>query len=476
MTVTLPPRGVLVAVGLALAGLLGAAVTRPDAPQVAAQERATVVGATAVCPGPRPAAGATTTVTLATAPQEGAAGTVSAGVPGEDQRPLLAGPGESRVGVRLGLDEPLLVRARGTLAGGLTAVQRDLAIARDQAGLAASACVTPSGQWWFVGAATTVGAYAQLVLTNVDEVAAAVDVSALTAAGSVSPRLGRDIVVGPGTRRIVSVDDLVPDEPTLAVRVVARTGRVAAALRQTRARGLTAYGVEWLPAEQVPAPELVIAGIPPAPARRVLVLANSDSLDLTAEISVTTATGQQVPEGLDLVEVIAGSTAQVDLTAALGASAGAVRVRADSGALLAAVVAEEPGATRDVSWAGATAPLDGPSLVPVEAGAPVTVVLSALDRDGSVLVAPLGGGSPRRVAVPAGRTVTVPTAPLLGGRPGLVVVTAEGSAPVVAGWYARQVVGGRPYLTGLRLTGAAGGVLVPPVHRDPLVSSRTRAD
>ncbi|MFN2523231.1 MAG: DUF5719 family protein [Mycobacteriales bacterium] len=352
-------------------------------------------------------------------------------------------------------------------------------------GLAGLRCAPPTTDSWFVGGATRVGDATLLVLANIDDTPAVVDVQIWSGTGRADSRPGRGITVAARSRAAIALDTLAPDRDLLAVHVVAERGRVASALRHARFDGRTPTGVEWVPQAAPPAATAVVPGLPQGPGRRVVLVTNPGLDPTVVQLQLTTGEGQLVPPGLDAVEVPAGTTVATDITQLTDTTPASVRVTSDGGPVLAgAFVYDAQGTSpvKDFSYAGSTAPLSGPALLtdlvldrPTES----TLLLSAPDGDAAVTVTPvpvLGepGGLPpaRTVPVPGGRTVAVRLSTFL--PPGAsgrfaVEVRPAGAAPVYASRYLRERGELGPLTTLLELRGAAQRVPLPAVVRDPAV-------
>ena len=296
-----------------------------------------------------------------------------------------------------------VLTARGEGAGGLTVVQRSRTASGPARGAAALLCPAPSPESWFVGGTTVVGASSELVLVNVEDTPAVVDVRVWTADGPADPRPGRGTVVPARSRVVVPLDRLAPDRDLLAVHVDAVRGRVAGALRVARADGRTPLGTDWVPQGQPPAREQVVAGLTAGPGSRTALLANPGQDDAVVRLELATGDGTFVPEGAEAVLVPAGTSVAVDLSAHLSTTPAALRVVSDGPPVLAGAVLVDGAATaRDAAWAAAVPALDAPAVLADVQPERDVLLLSALDEDASVAV-----GS-QRVDVPSGTTVAVP--------------------------------------------------------------------
>ncbi len=483
---------VLLAGGTALASATGAA----PVPRPGASGSVDVVGATAVCPDLRQTKGILTTrISAGAAPgatqRDAVGGSISslrAASTGPPTPVPVTRPGEVAVDLATDVDrDGLVVTGRGPLAAGLEVEQVTRGERGIDRGLAGLRCEAPRTDAWFEGGSTVVGDRALLVLANVDDTPALVDVQIWSAAGRVDPRSGQGITVAPHTRTLVRLEELAPDRILLGVHVSTRRGRIAPALRHARYDGRIARGVDWVPQAEPPGTTVVVPGIPAGPGGRTVLITNPGTDDTTVSIRVTTRNGEFVPTGLDAVVVPAGTTVGKQLTAITNDGALAVTITSDGGPVLAgAVVLDgQTGPVRELSYTAASRPLSGPALLtdvvlnrPTES----TLILSALDADASVVVTPLRlVGRPaklppaRTVRVPAGRTTTVRLStffpPGSSARLAIEVRPAAGSGPVYAARYLRERGDTGPLTTLIDLKGPALQVPRPVVGRDPAVGA-----
>lgn len=392
-------------------GVVTGHVTAGTAPRPPVPQQLPVVAATAVCPDLRQDGDRAATAVTAAAL---GAPAFAAGRVGATSAPLPAAPVVRDLGA--GTMGPFAVTATGDGAGGLVVEQATRATGGAERGVAALTCPAPATSSWFVGGATVVGSESVLLLVNLEDVAALVDVRVWTGEGPADPRPGRGVSVPPRGRLAVPLDRLAPDRDLLALHVQVTRGRVASALRIVRSDGRTPLGTDWVPPAQPPAAELVVPGLPQGRGRRTALLTNPTDTDAVAQVELTTGDGQYVPPGLEAVPVPAGTSVSVDLSEQLAGTGAAVRVRSDGAPLLggAVVVDQQDGPVREIAYSAATLPLDSPTLladVRLSPASEVTLLLSAVDGDAVVLLRPLAapGELPaaQRVEVPAASTVAV---------------------------------------------------------------------
>ena len=482
------------AVGLALAtGVAGVALAvrppwppgEPAAP--AASVLALAAAAPAVtCPGPetsvapagsspQPAAGVVTLTAVAAGPGAGLTALASLaslatdGADGADGAALSAGT-DLHVLERIGgVSAPLrLSGATGAANSRQAAVQTTFTRAGDRRGLAAVACPAATTDAWLVGGATSAGHRARLILLDPTPAAAVVDVVVLGPKGPVDLPSARGLVVAPGRARALQLDALAPGLDRLAVHVVARRGRVAAVLDDSRLDGATPAGVDDVPVAAAPSRHLTLPAValPLAPAggsaSATVRLAVPGPDDAVVHLHLSGTGGDLPLPRAGVVTVPAGTVTDVPLAVVGGAYA--VRVDADVPVLAGAQVrlAGRPAgplrrSPADVAWTAASAPLAGDAVlalpVPAEGSGPgaapvpaaAQLVLTAGDAAADVVVRRRGArGEPlatSTVHVGARTTVVLPvtgaaalglTLPR-GGRvtAGAAVVVADPAGPLV---------------------------------------------
>lgn len=266
---------------------------------------------------------------------------------------------------------PVVVATVGALAPGLTASQLSTVAEGDATGVAAATCEEPSAQAWFVGTGTELGHRPRLSLVNAEPAVAEVDVTLYGPDGPLDIASLRGVVVAAGAVETVELDAVAPDLSRLAVEVQVRTGRVAAAVRDSRAEGLSSLGVEWLARAAPPSTRVVVPGASGSGGgEQLLQLLAPGDLDTRVQVRLWTRTGPIVPLGLAEVELTAGLVSSVDLAAALGPEVAAVELTADQ-PIVAGLRAVTIGTgDREMAYTAGSAPLAGPAIVAdVRAGA-----------------------------------------------------------------------------------------------------------
>lgn len=359
--------------------------------------------------------------------------------------------------------DALVVTQRGTGSGAVGFVSGTLA--EDQGeGLVVGRCPGVVDDAWYAGLGSGQRHLSDLVLTNLADTPAVVDVSLWSADGPVDAVGGDGLVVEPGDTRTVPLADLAAGEPDLGVHVARRRGAVAVSVLDTSTGA--SQGSELVSPAPEPARRLVVAGLPAGERGRTLHVLNPSASTARVAVEVLGSDGAFVPEGLGEVKVGAGRVVSVDVPRSAGSGRVALRLVADTPVVATASVSPTGD---DTSTTEAVGPWTGPAVVPVKGGLGVPeLVLSApgADADRRVVLeardADLEVVSRAEVAVPAGTTVGVdPDDELdLDGATSLVVRSTGG------------VVGAAQFRDGdrrasLALTAAPTDVLAPRVRPAP---------
>lgn len=452
------PGASLLAVLLVVGGGLAAATTTapepPPRPASATPGREVPLArAGAACPDPVADEDSATTVAVA-AP--GAVGGVPAGRAGRMVVAALGGPvlpqveaaapGSLRHEVSAGAAAPLTVRGVDGSAPGLTAEQLTRSTNATMRGLAGLTCAASGTDAWFVGSGAVIGQRGRVYLTNTEPAPAVVDLRLYGPDGPIDAPDGRGVSIAPGGQEIRLLDALAPGVARFAIHVHARAGRVSAAVRDLQVEGLTPLGADWVPAAAAPARRQVVAGVPGGAGPRLLHLVAPGATDAIVRIRLLTPAGPVTPPGLDVVQVTAGTVAEVDVSPYTAGEPVAIELRSDAAvtAGLLARVAGAEGALGELAYAAAARPLHpaAPGVVAqARQGEAVvsTLLLSAPRDDATVDVRPLppATGPGTQVHVVAGSTLAVDLATVSTDESFAFTVTpADGSGPVYA---ARQI-------------------------------------
>lgn len=382
---------------------------------------------------------------------------------------------------------PVSARATGALAPGLAAGQYSRAERGLQQGIATTSCSAASTESWLVGAGAGVGRTATLFLSNPGSAPALVDVEAWGPEGPLESRALTSLEVGPATQRVLRLDAEVPAE-AYAVRVVARQGRVAAALRDVQADGLQPLGWDWVAPAAAPARRLVVPGVLAGSGTRTLRLVAPGTSGAVVSVAVVGPEGEQRPAELDSVPVEAGTVVDLDVSGTGDRAPRALVITSDvpvaAGLLVRQGAAAEEGTDPgELAHTAASAALAAGerAVVPYVAtgvGRFAEVALTALEGSGRVRLVPLErpgrpAGDPVEVTVPAGTTRLVPLETGVGVNAHAVLVEVlEGSAPVWGAASLREAGERGPLISLLPLRAEAETVTLPVVQGDPSLLSQ----
>jgi hypothetical protein len=291
--------------------------------------------------------------------------------------------------------------------------------ADDVAGFAASACRPPLLESWLVGGSGETGAADLVLLSNPGVVPATVQLTVFGAAGAQTPPGGTDVVVAPGTQRVVPLAGLVLGEASPVVRVSASGAPVHASLQTSITRTLTPGGVDQVGAIPEPLPLQTITGV--AVTRTPGVEGASDvatvlrvlapSADTTASITVTPVGRDEAALDPQDVALIAGQPVEVDLR---GLPLGSYIVRVEATEPVVAAVWQATGfeAGDDFAWYTPSPLVSVPSLFAAPSGPPPALTLvNPEDEPVDVAVASEDGAYRLEVTVPANGSMTARLSP-----------------------------------------------------------------
>ncbi|MCR2801697.1 DUF5719 family protein [Microbacterium sp. zg-Y818] len=284
--------------------------------------------------------------------------------------------------------------------------------AEDLSGFAAASCAPPLLESWIVSGSTTTGSSGLLLLANPGTVPATVQITAYGATGARTPPAGQ-LIVAPGTQRVLPLAGLVRDEQSPVLHLVSTGAPVQASLQASITRTLLAGGVDQVGAVIVPDTELAFPGVavtaPPGvegasdPTAIVRLLAPSTSTTAT----VTVRSGDREVATRE-VPLEAGLPLELDL-GALAIGQYSVHVTADAAVVGGVWTTTGFGEGDDFAWHMPAPRLEGPALVAVAAGpSPVLTLASPAGEAVTVtLTADAGAGPAQQIVVPAGGTARV---------------------------------------------------------------------
>ncbi|KWX02344.1 putative secreted protein [Carbonactinospora thermoautotrophica] len=411
---TLAAAAVLLA-GVGSGAALGSLRERQDTGS--GQRSVPVQSAELVCPAPLAGSGSTSWVTVAVPPgarPDAGGGPVTVSpIDDERQRVLTASkPGVTAKAYPSGTVPPLVARASGPLAAGLTVEQVTSTDAGEARGLSATPCGPAAADFWFVGTSTLPDRSAVLYLTNPEDSVAEVDVAVYGPEGPIESEAARGITVQPHAQQRLRLDALTGGRsvPALALHVMVRSGRVAAAVRDQEDKNLTGRGVDWIPQTTGPAKTLVIPALPAVDGVQALYLVAQGG-DGTARVRLISKDGPYAPAGAESVPVTQDRVSSVNFKLLRGQPV-AVLVEAQVPVVAGLRVTRQVGKAAEAAFLAATPPLAGPAVIAdarTSSTFTTTLLLTARTADGQVKVTTFGSGQPRTrtVRIPKDTTVTV---------------------------------------------------------------------
>ncbi|MFF7248190.1 DUF5719 family protein [Embleya sp. NPDC008237] len=472
---------VVVALLAAVVGL--AIVTRPTESKAApppAASRVPMQQAELSCPNIRELPGSSTAISALTPPAANAAGGGEASIVDLGDRTKVRtkveAPGKL---ASFGVDNvdvpPLVGNAAGAFAPGFSAGAVTRVPSGAGRGLAGVACEAPTTDRWFVGTSTAENRDAYLYLSNSKDTPAVVDVELFGPNGPIDAEAGRGLTLAPGATLPLMLRTLNPSAvfPGVAVHVIARTGRVGAAIRDQEG----AVGTDWLPSAGAPGRNLVIAGLPAiaGEAGNVQLMLLSPSGESTdVQVSVAGKVNTFRPVEHESTEVKGNKLTVVDLGPVTRGDAGALRLTAGRADIIAGVrVVQGSGADAEVAFLAAGPELTGRAVVAENrSGGAVasTISLTAPKGPAKVKLTSIGDkGEPvsADVEVPAGTTIQVPAPVPAGAARFAVIAEAQpGSQPVHAARTITETMGRTAAFTVQPFVPTVETVVVPDAHED----------
>lgn len=255
-------------------------------------------------------------------------------------------------------------------------------------GLIVGSCPYLVDDAWYLGLGSGAKHFSSVILTNVGDTPAAVDLELWGPEGKIDAVSSTGIVIGPRTTKRVKLEDLAAGEPELALHVLRRRGSVSAVVNDLSTAVFG--GTEPVSATSGPERRQVIGGLVSGAEGRTLALLNPGTTTARVEVEVIGPKNTFRPEGLDAVKVPAGAVRLVEVPTTAGSGRQALQVSSD--VPVVATVRMAPSEV-DFAYAEAVPALVGPALVPVEMGKRVSLpdlILTAPDKATNVQVIALG--------------------------------------------------------------------------------------
>lgn len=300
------------------------------------------------------------------------------------------------------------VVGRGGLATGLVATQTQLDDSATARGLAVAQCGTPVQDGWYFGGGDAAGRVARLTLVNTGATATTVNATVLGTGGVDSGASVKGTVLAPGERKVLVLGDFGSSLASAAVHLTATGAGVSASLTDSWLDGETPVGEGTTSSPVIPAKELVVPGVSAtsaAPEVRVAVPGKDAGIVRVRAISPSGAVA------FDKVSTLGAGTSDAVRLTGLAAGRYEVRVTADVPVAAAVLSRTAQSGTTDLTWAAATAAVEGPAGVAVPSGIPnrSTALVLAAPRPtkAEVITVTDTGAATENVEIPADRPVVV---------------------------------------------------------------------
>ncbi|MGA8988524.1 DUF5719 family protein [Aeromicrobium sp.] len=245
-------------------------------------------------------------------------------------------------------------------------------------GLVVGSCPGVVDDAWLMGLGSGGKHFSTLILTNLADSPAAVDLTLWGPKGEIDAIGSEGIVVEPSSVRRIRLDELAAGESELAMHLVRRRGSLSAVVNDF-ATGVF-RGTEPASATLSPRRVQVVGGVAKGAAGRTLLLLNPGTVTARVDVRVIGPKNTFTPSGLDKIKVPAGSTRSIVVPKSAGSGSQALRLISDHP--VSAAVRMSPG-TKDYAYAEASLPLAGPAIVPIAVGPKIGVPRLVLTAPGS---------------------------------------------------------------------------------------------
>ena len=224
----------------------------------------------------------------------------------------------------------LLFSGEGVMATASSGTVLTSADSGDDQGISAAPCTAPAVDHWFTGVGYSDDFRSELILTNVDETQAEVDLRFFGEKGQIVVPGGQGMVVPAGKSVTVALESLIDAEGPLSVAVHSSDGRVAAIARDQRStrKGKPA-GADWHTSSINPRQQVIIPGVPEGEGERYLYVTNPGTTRTTVQVEVLGADGPYSPVGAESLELEPESSGSVRLEEALSGEAAGIRLTSD---------------------------------------------------------------------------------------------------------------------------------------------------
>jgi len=274
--------------------------------------------------------------------------------------------------------------------------------------VAAAGCTTPAASGYLQSGA----ANGTLIMQNIDDQDAILNVAILGSGGEIDPSDFIDLKIPAGTVKQINIGDYATGISPVAVRWQSTVGRVLAWLVTSGSSGLD------MVTPTSAANQVVVPGVPGGATVQVLIT-NPATVRIKAQVEALTAQGRVVVAGAEQVTIEAGSTTSVDITSALSTDPTALVVTADQPVAASAWLSQASDkATSPGVLANQAGGVDAFGVNPGHS----QLVISNVSQSATEATVTFGNtGTPQKVPIAAGVTTAIDAS-----QPGAVRVSGTG--------------------------------------------------
>lgn len=226
----------------------------------------------------------------------------------------------------------------------------------------ATLCSGPTSSQWFLGASADLTSRGQLIIANSGLSSAVVDVQAFTENGK-QPL--KTINVAAKNFVNLSVVSFAPGDKTLALHVIARSGRINSFVIDVQVKGLKSLGGDFVNPVEFASKDLVIPAIPNQVAKtgkssgstHTLRILAPGEIDANVSIEVLSADGVFIPVGFSSRSIPAGIVTEFSLAPKTSSTAFALRIKSSEPVVVSVQSSVVVSGRRDFVWTSPTTAL-----------------------------------------------------------------------------------------------------------------------
>lgn len=296
-------------------------------------------------------------ITVASGQLRAGSGTTATVFPSRDRNAALEKPKTWRTAIVDGTG--VIVQQQGRRSGAV-GYFAGTATKSGGGGLVVGSCPGIVDDAWMLGLGSGGKHFSTLILTNLADAPAAVDVSIWGPKGKIDAVGSEGIVVEPFTVRRIRLDELAAGEADLSIHVHRRRGSLSAVVNDTSTA--TFRGTEPVTATASPRRTQLVAGLTGGIRGRKLIILNPGDTTARVDVKVVGPKNTFAPAGLQDLKVPAESMRNVIMPRAAGSGRQALKIVSDQP--VSATVRLSPD-NKDYAYAESVPALTGPAVVPV---------------------------------------------------------------------------------------------------------------